>query len=72
VSGIPTSHSCIAPLVKRLKESPLTRQGIDEVLRQDVRLYRGRFKKNVMFYDWTYGPDGKLLKREEAGVFKGQ
>lgn len=72
VSDIPTSHSRIAALVKRLKDASLDRQGVEEILRQDVRLYRGRFQKSVMFYDWTYGPDGKLLKREEAGVFKGQ
>ena len=72
VSDIPTSHSRIAALVKQLRDSSLDRQTIDDILHQETRLYRGRFKKSVMFYDWTYGPDGKLLKREEAGVFKGQ
>lgn len=72
VSDVPTSHSHIASLVKKLHNAPLRFSEMETTLRQDVRLYRGRFKKSVMFYDWTYGPDGKLIKREEAGIFKGQ
>ena len=59
-SDLPTSHSRIAPLVRKAAEGPLAQDEVDAVLRCDGdRLFRyiDRDDEGVV-YDWIFHPDG--------------
>ena len=64
-SKIPTSHSKIADLVKKLEKQTLSQKEIEQILYQEKRLYR--IIENNRLYDWFVFKDQsfELVKRDE-------
>ena len=59
-SGIPTSHSKVAPLVRALSKKMLSRGEIEEILHQENRLCR--LAENGKVTDWVIAADRSVKK----------
>lgn len=68
-SGIPTSHSKVAPLLRELCRAALDRAGIERMLTCEKRLCRNA--ENGKVYDWTIDAEGNVkaeVRDDDAGA----
>lgn len=59
-SGIPTSHSRVAGLLRAARQGTLGEGEIQALLREDFRLFRIIYAFDYKKEDWIVGPDGQV------------